>query len=91
TQFRTNHVPLNQTLFRIGRAESPACTMCGGITVETIRHFILDCPHHEHARHELCNKLGRNAGESPFLLSDSSGVKEFLRYLHATKRFKAVA
>ncbi|KZP16424.1 hypothetical protein FIBSPDRAFT_912289 [Athelia psychrophila] len=60
TQFRTNHVPLNQTLFRIGRVESPACTI----------------------------KLGRKAGEIPFLLSDSSGVKEFLRYVHTTKRFK---
>ncbi|KZP02698.1 hypothetical protein FIBSPDRAFT_770279, partial [Athelia psychrophila] len=78
-------------LFRIGRVESPACTMCGGITVETIRHFILDCPHHEHARHELRSKLGRKAGEIPFLLRDSSGVKEFLRYIHTTKRSKAVA
>ncbi|KZP22682.1 hypothetical protein FIBSPDRAFT_711854, partial [Athelia psychrophila] len=87
TQFRTHHAPLNQTLFRIGRAETPACPRCGGITVETIHHFILDCPHHEHVRHALRRTLGRKAGEIPFLLSDTTGVKEFLRYIHATKHF----
>ncbi|KZP09544.1 hypothetical protein FIBSPDRAFT_759802, partial [Athelia psychrophila] len=88
TQFRTNHVPLNQTLFRIGRVESPACPHCGGITIKTIHHFILDCPHHEHACHMLCRKLGRKAGEIPFLLGDSTGIKEFLSFVHTTKHLK---
>ncbi|KZP07935.1 hypothetical protein FIBSPDRAFT_762171, partial [Athelia psychrophila] len=88
TQFRTNHVPLNQTLFRIGRVESPACPHCGGITIETIHQFILDCPHHEHACHMLCRKLGRKAGEIPFLLGDSTGIKEFLSFVHTTKHLK---
>ncbi|KZP06927.1 hypothetical protein FIBSPDRAFT_763621, partial [Athelia psychrophila] len=87
-QFRTNHTPLNQTLFRIKRAESPACPHCSGITVETIRHYILDCPHYALARRELRNKLGRKAGEIPFLLGDKTGIKEFLRYVGATHRFK---
>ncbi|KZP25719.1 hypothetical protein FIBSPDRAFT_733568, partial [Athelia psychrophila] len=88
SQFRTNHVPLNQTLFRIGRVESPACPHCGGVTVETIRHFILDCPHYAFARHHLRTKLGRKAGEIPFLLGDKEGAKEFLCYVGFTHRFK---
>ncbi|KZP31418.1 hypothetical protein FIBSPDRAFT_944955 [Athelia psychrophila] len=53
SQFHTNHAPLNQTLFRIKRVDSPACPHCGGITVETICHYILDCPHYALARHTL--------------------------------------
>ncbi|KAF7970993.1 hypothetical protein HWV62_22243 [Athelia sp. TMB] len=88
TQFRTANVPLNYLLFRIHRAESPACPHCGGITVETIRHYILDCPHYAHARHALRLKLGRTASEIPTLLHDKDAVIEFLRYVHATGRFK---
>ncbi|KZP08133.1 hypothetical protein FIBSPDRAFT_761911, partial [Athelia psychrophila] len=87
-QFRTNHVPLNQTLFRIGHVESPACPHCGGITVETIRHYIIDCPHYALAQHNLQRDLGRKAGEIPFLLGDKLGVEKFLRYVGATNRFK---
>ncbi|KZP26417.1 hypothetical protein FIBSPDRAFT_732236, partial [Athelia psychrophila] len=88
TQFRTNHTPLNHTLFRIKRAESPACPHCGGITVESIRHFILDCPYYDLPRHQLRRDLGRKAGEIPYLLGEKEGIKAFLRYVHATQRFK---
>ncbi|KAF7975810.1 hypothetical protein HWV62_8499 [Athelia sp. TMB] len=88
TQFRTSHVPLNYLLFRIHKVDSPACPHCGGITVETIRHYILECPHHAAARHALRLKLGRHASEIPTLLHDKLAIREFLRYVHATGRFK---
>lgn len=40
------------------------------------------------ARHNLQRDLGRKAGEIPYLLGEKDGIKEFLRYVHATKRFK---
>lgn len=88
TQFRMNHAPLNLTLFCIGHAESPACPHCGGITVESLHDFILDCPHHALTRHKLHRKLGRILGEILFLLGNRTGVKEFLNYVHSTRRFK---
>ena len=43
-QLRTGHIGLNQYLFRIRKVESPSCLHCGGITVETVKHFLLVCP-----------------------------------------------
>ncbi|KZP23229.1 hypothetical protein FIBSPDRAFT_672798, partial [Athelia psychrophila] len=73
-------------LFRIKRVDSPACPHCGGITVETIRHYILDCPHYALARHTLRSDLGRKASEIPYLLGKPDGIKAFLKYVNATRR-----
>ncbi|KNZ72341.1 hypothetical protein J132_03867, partial [Termitomyces sp. J132] len=45
-QLRTGHTPLNAHLFRIKHSESPACLHCQGLTVETVQHFLLECPHY---------------------------------------------
>ncbi|KAH9886250.1 hypothetical protein C8Q73DRAFT_839981 [Cubamyces lactineus] len=42
-QFRTNHVPLQAYLMRIGKADSAACPTCGA-AAETVAHFLLACP-----------------------------------------------
>lgn len=88
TQFRTNRLPLNYLLSRINQSGTPLCPYCGGITVETIRHYILDCPHHRHAQHTLESKLGRKPANIAHILSDKSAMKEFLRFIHAMKHFK---
>jgi len=48
-QLRTGHVPLNQHLARIQKAESPACPRCDS-QHETVYHFILICPVYRAAR-----------------------------------------
>ena len=45
-QLCSGHIRLNHHLFCICKSKSPACPMCQGITVETVRHFLLDCPHY---------------------------------------------
>jgi ribonuclease HI len=43
-QLCSGHVALNHHLFRIRRSETPSCPHCRGITVETVKHFLIDCP-----------------------------------------------
>ena len=88
-QLRTGHIALNQHLFRIHKAESPASPQCQGITVETVRHFLLDCPFYRNEQHSLQRKLPHNAGSLSFLLSSPVAVLLLLKYVHATGRFKS--
>jgi hypothetical protein len=88
-QLRTGHIRLNQHLFRIRKAESPSCPHCWGITVETVKHFLLDCPFYRKERHSLQTKLRRNAHSLSFLLSSPVAIKPLLNFIHATGRFKS--
>ncbi|KAF5374631.1 hypothetical protein D9615_008911 [Tricholomella constricta] len=91
-QLRTGHSPLNQHLFRIHRAESPSCPHCLGITVETVRHYLLICPRYQHERHlHLRRNLKRKAESISYLLTSPDALKHLLRFVHATKRFKTSA
>ena len=61
-QLRLGHIAFNQHLFHIYKAESPACPQCQGITVETVKHYLLDCPFYRNEQHLLRRKLCHNAG-----------------------------
>jgi hypothetical protein len=87
-QLRSGHVALNHHLFRIHRSETPSCPHCQGITVETVKHFLLDCPQYVQERHKLRIKLRRNASSLSFLLSSPEAVLPLLKFVHATGRFK---
>jgi len=87
TQLRTGHIGLNVHLFRIGRSGTPSCPHCGGITVESIRHFLFHCPRYAQARQVVRRKLKRDANCLPFLLNQAQALKPLMKYIHATKRF----
>ena len=89
TQLRTGHIALNQHLFRLRKSESPSCPYCQGITVESVKHYLLDCPKYNAERHTLQGKLRRNSSSLSFLLSSPVAVKPLLKYIHATGRFKS--
>lgn len=88
TQLRTDHFPLNKYLFRIKRSDTPACPHCRGIVVETIHHFLFNCPHYRRERHILQTKLKRKAGSLSYLLSNAHATIPLLAYIHATGRLK---
>jgi ribonuclease HI len=88
-QLRTGHVGLNQHLFRICRSETPVCPNCQGIIVETVKHFLLECPHYQRERHMLKQKLRRNADSISFLLNNPTAVLPLLKFVHSTGRFKS--
>ena len=87
-QLRTGHSQLNQHLFRIRRSETPSCPHCNGITVESVKHYLTQCPHYQHERHHLRRKLRRQADSISFLLSNPAATKPLLAYIKSTKRFQ---
>ena len=89
-QLRTGHIGLNHHLFCIRKAESPACPLCQGITVETVKHFLLECPRYRQQRHILQRKLCRNAGSLSYLLNSPVAVRPLLNFVRSTGRFKAM-
>jgi hypothetical protein len=88
-QLHSGHVALNHHLFCICRSETPSCPHCQGITVETVKHFLLDCPQYVRERHKLRIKLRRNASSLSFLLSSPVAVLPLLKFVHATGQFKS--
>ena len=88
TQFRTGHVPLNETLFRIKRAPSPDCPHCGLWIKETIFHFLLACPRYAYIRGKLLLTLNQYIVSIPFLLGNPIGIPHFLQFVSSTKRLR---
>jgi hypothetical protein len=86
---RTGHAPLNHHLHRIRAIESPECDACKTETVETVRHYLLECPAHERARRKtLQKKLGiRKAGSISYLLSNRKATEALMAYADETGRF----
>ncbi|KNZ77463.1 hypothetical protein J132_05421 [Termitomyces sp. J132] len=92
TQFRMGHVPLNQYLFRIKRSETPACPHCRELAVETIKHFLFECPHYQYkCQTHVVSKLRCEAESLQVLLSRPDALKFFFRYVRASRRFKTLA
>ena len=88
-QLHSGHVGLNQHLFHIKKSDTPMCPNCQGITGESMKHFLIDCPYYRHKRHALHTKLRCNAGSLSFLLSSPIAALPVLKFVHATGRFKA--
>jgi hypothetical protein len=87
-QLCTGHISLNHHLFHIRKSESPSCPHCHGITVETVKHFLLDCPHYRREWHTLQCKLRHNAGSLSFLLNNLAAVIPLLKFVHSTGRLE---
>ena len=77
------------TVFRLHKSETPSCPHCQGITVELVKHYLLDCPKYNAERHTLCRKLRHNSSSISFLLSSSIAIKPLLKYVCATGQFKS--
>ena len=88
-QLCTGHIALNQHLFHICKFNIPACLNCQSITVESVKHFLIDCLFYQHERHALQQKLRCNASSLSFLLSCPVAVLPVLKFVHATGQFKA--
>lgn len=84
-QLRSGHVPLNKHLYRIGKAETPACPK-RRFRSETVLHFLLMCPGFEAQRNVLTQKLGLRARSMTYLLSSPKAMEHLFRYTHSTKR-----
>ncbi|KAJ7274721.1 hypothetical protein C8J57DRAFT_1505481 [Mycena rebaudengoi] len=86
-QLRTRMVGLNSWLHKIRRTDSPLCPTCH--RCEDVPHFIFFCTRFSHHRFLLRNALGRKATSLGYLLTDETGIRHLLRYVHATNRLPA--
>lgn len=87
-QLRMGHAPLNKHLHRLKCARSPICDECG-MEEETVIHYLVMCPARERLRAPLRAEFGIDAKSIQFLLTDPKALKFLLRYIGATRRFKA--
>jgi hypothetical protein len=93
-QIRSNHLPLNCYLNRIGAIPSKGCDNCRTELqegpAETVTHFLFECPKYNGVRQELDTKLGRDSRDFKAILSDLDRTRELLKYIGRTGRFKAI-
>jgi ribonuclease HI len=92
-QIRSGHIPLNAHLYRLNCIDTDRCLACAdrpGITStkETVTHFLFDCPAYQNERHHLDTALGRHNRSLEHIMSEEKSIRELLRYIGSTKRFK---
>jgi ribonuclease HI/endonuclease/exonuclease/phosphatase family metal-dependent hydrolase len=92
-QIRCGHLPLNAYLHRISRSETDRCQACenvqgGNPPMESVNHFIFDCPAHAEARNELITEIGRDEFHFPNIMSDIDRMKALITYINRSGRFR---
>jgi hypothetical protein len=88
-QLRTGHIGLNQHLHRINRSDTAYCPHCKGTTVESIRHFLIQCPHYRELRQIMRAKLRRKADDMSYMLSNAEAAQVVTTFALATRRLQA--
>jgi hypothetical protein len=91
-QVRSNHLPLNGYLHKIGKIPSKKCDQCWRHrhidTPETVTHFLFECPAFDYKRHDLDRELGRSSRDLKAILSEPDSTRVLFRYIGRTRRFK---
>ena len=88
-QFRLAHVPVNQYLNRIGKANSARCPACGDES-ETAEHFLLRCPNYAHERWDLEQQAKKRRKQLTLktLLGCPEMAIPLAKFIKATSRFQ---
>ena len=89
-QLRTGHVALNKFLHKIGRSQSPLCSVCREED-ETVMHYLIKCPGRRHLQEQLQTKIGRAAWSISKLLTNEGVAPHLLKYISDMERFKTAA
>jgi ribonuclease HI len=88
SQLSIAHVPLNQYLKRLKRADSARCPACGADKEDT-EHFLLHCPGYAHERWALAKQAKKIAGTIllKMLFTSLDLAVPLANYIAATNRF----
>ena len=92
-QIRCGHFPLNVYLHKINKSETNRCQACIAVhdndtPIETINHFIFDCPAYDEARDELIAKIGRSRFHLSDIMADTDRMKSLVTYINRTGRLR---
>jgi len=85
-RLRTGHCSLNQYLYRFNHSDTPCCE-CNEKTIETVQHYLLQCPRYDRQRAKLLKKVGVGGMWIEKLLGYPKLVNHTLEYIKDTKRF----
>ena len=83
-QLCTSHVPLNHHLARIGKLPTISCPNCRA-SYETVHHLVLMCLAYQVERRRLQMKIGSQRMRLEHLLTSTTTVRDFLRFLTSTR------
>ena len=88
-QFRLRHIPLNGYLYRFKRTDKANCPACGA-DVESIAHYLLNCPMYAYERWALARQVKkmRKSMTVETLLGEPELAVPLAKYIDSTGRFK---
>ena len=88
-QLQTGHIPLRKHLSHICKADMAICPHCQQ-DEESVHHYLFDCTAWRHECWHMGQSLGRKAKSVVCTLNTQKGVKEVVRFVGCTARFKSV-
>lgn len=88
-QLKVGHVPLAKHLHRIKKSETPICPACQE-EVESVHHFIIRCPAHQHWRDVMRTEGGINTTSLDHLLGNNRLHKHLFKFIGRTGRLHSV-
>ena len=92
TWIRSNSMPLNAHLYQMQIKSSNLCKCSDEFnqSIETINHFLFQCPRFEHLRNDLIRPHGpyQQTNERIKLMNTKEGRLGILQFIHKSKRFK---
>jgi ribonuclease HI len=88
-QLRLRHIPLNGYLYRFKRTDKASCPACGA-DVESVAHYLLNCPMYAHERWALARQVKRLRKNMTLetLLGEPELAVPLAKYIDSTGRFK---
>ena len=91
-QLRTRHIPLDSYLFCIKKSATSSCALCWGIArlmvTETVVHYLFECQAYREEHYDMDRALGHLSRDLQGILASLDGIKELLKYVGRTARFK---
>ena len=88
-QLRTNHVPLQSYLARIGKTPTPTCPTCREAP-ETVAHYLFACPTYSLHRAVHFRPLGHSGRTLANVLNKTDALTPLFNYINATGRFRGI-
>ncbi|KIO03635.1 hypothetical protein M404DRAFT_93986, partial [Pisolithus tinctorius Marx 270] len=84
----TGHTPLNKHLHQLKQSNTP--TVKYRTSLESMHHFLFQCPRYDREWYVMQRALGRDATSLSFLLSNPKAHPHLLKYVDTTKCFHHV-
>ncbi|KAF8154056.1 hypothetical protein B0H34DRAFT_720125 [Crassisporium funariophilum] len=91
-QLQSGHIALNAHLHRVGGSATDKCQACRGPrqaqAVETVPHFLFECPKYETERRDMDSALGHSNRSLRQIMRSKEKTKAMLRFIGRTGRLR---